>query len=256
MFSKRRIILYVAVAVLALLGTIYQLLLPGLSIARDEPWELETQVATWLLHQSVPASAKRIANPLSSAADSSSVAAGRDLFRQKCEVCHAYDGGGKTEIGAGAYPRPPALRAIVTSLSDGEIFYHIRNGIRNTAMPAWNLPDNQVWQIVSYIRNLPGVALAEEEHVAEEQTEAIASAQYTGSLACKSCHESVYERWSKSRMANVVRDPKEHPDAIIGDFSKADPLVKFTPADVALVYGSKWKQRYFTEVGDDYFPQA
>src|SRR5207237_4011309 len=121
-----------AVLVLALHGTMYQLLLPGLSIARDEPWELETQVATWLLHQSVPASAKRIANPLSSAADSSSVAAGRDLFRQKCEVCHAYDGGGKTEIGSGAYPQPPALRAVVTSLADGGISCHLRTGIRIT----------------------------------------------------------------------------------------------------------------------------
>ena len=28
----------------------------------------------------------------------------------------------------------------------------------------------------------------------------------------------------------------------------------FTRDDVAFVYGSKWKQRYFTKVGDDYFP--
>jgi len=256
MFSRRRIILYLSVVVLALIGTIYQLLLPGLSIAREEPWELEVQVATWLLHASVPASAKAETNPLGSVADSSSVAAGRDLFRQKCEVCHAYDGGGKTEIGSGAFPRPPALRAIVSSMSDGEIFYHIRNGIRNTAMPAWNMPDNQVWQLVSYLRNLPAVAPLAPEPVAKEQTETVSSATYVGSAACQSCHAAIYERWSKSRMANVVRDPKEHPDAIIPDFTKPDPLVKFSTTDIALVYGSKWKQRYFTKVGDDYYPQA
>jgi len=56
-------------------------------------------------------------------------------------------------------------------------------------------------------------------------------------------------------MANVVRDPKEHPDAIIPDFTKADPaIVTFSKDAVAFVYGSKWKQRYFTKVGDDYFP--
>ena len=55
-------------------------------------------------------------------------------------------------------------------------------------------------------------------------------------------------------MANVVRDPKVHPDAIIPDLSKPDPLVKFTKDDIAFVYGSKWKQRYFTKKGDDYFP--
>ena len=30
--------------------------------------------------------------------------------------------------------------------------------------------------------------------------------------------------------------------------------VTFDEADIAFVYGSKWKQRYFTKVGDDYFP--
>ena len=55
-------------------------------------------------------------------------------------------------------------------------------------------------------------------------------------------------------MANVVRDPKVHPEAIIPDLSKPDPLVKFTKDDIAFVYGSKWKQRYFTKKGDDYFP--
>ncbi len=55
-------------------------------------------------------------------------------------------------------------------------------------------------------------------------------------------------------MANVVRDPKVHPEAILPDLSKPDPLVKFTKDDIAFVYGSKWKQRYFTKKGDDYFP--
>ena len=87
-------------------------------------------------------------------------------------------------------------------------------------------------------------------------TVAAQTAQYTGSAACKTCHAAIYERWSKTRMANVVRDPKEHPDAIIPDLSKPDPLVKFTKDDIAFVYGSKWKQRYFTKSGDDYFPLA
>ncbi len=55
-------------------------------------------------------------------------------------------------------------------------------------------------------------------------------------------------------MANVVRDPKIHPEAILPDLSKPNPLVTFTKEDIAFVYGSKWKQRYFTKRGDDYFP--
>ena len=65
---------------------------------------------------------------------------------------------------------------------------------------------------------------------------------------------ATYERWTKTRMANVVTDPQVRPDAIIPDLSKPDPLVTFKRDDIAFVYGSKWKQRYFTKVGDDYFP--
>jgi len=77
---------------------------------------------------------------------------------------------------------------------------------------------------------------------------------YVGSLSCKPCHAATYERWSHTRMANVVTDPKQHPEVVIPDFSKADPALTFTLADVSLVYGTKWKQRYFTKKGDDYFP--
>ena len=80
-----------------------------------------------------------------------------------------------------------------------------------------------------------------------------AAPTYVGSAACKTCHSAIYTRWQKTPMANVVRDPKEHPEAL-PDLSKPDPLVKFKKEDIALVYGSIWKQRYFTKVGNDYFP--
>jgi len=78
--------------------------------------------------------------------------------------------------------------------------------------------------------------------------------QYVGSVRCGACHGEIYQRWQKTRMAKVVQDPKEHPEAVIPDFNKADPLLTFKLSDVAFTYGSKWKQRYFQKVGDDYFP--
>jgi predicted CXXCH cytochrome family protein len=77
---------------------------------------------------------------------------------------------------------------------------------------------------------------------------------YLGSQSCRRCHTATYERWSKTRMANVVTDPRVRPEVILPDLSKPDPLVTFTRNDIAFVYGSKWKQRYFTRVGDDYYP--
>ena len=135
---------FLALVALALIvaGVFYRAVLPGLSSARNEPPGVEVALATYLLHYSVPDAQKQRANPLGS--DPAEITAGRDLFRQKCEICHAYDGSGKTDIGAKLYPRPPALRSIdVTSMPDGEIFYHIRNGIRNTGMPAWDMPDRR-----------------------------------------------------------------------------------------------------------------
>jgi predicted CXXCH cytochrome family protein len=242
------IVVLVGVAVLG-----YRLVLPGLSSARQEPPDAEVVLATWLLRESVPAEARARINPLGK--DPADIAAGQDLFRQKCAVCHAYDGSGKTEIGAGEYPRPPALRSInIMALTDGEMFYHIRNGIRNTGMPAWSMPDEQVWQLVAYLRHLPTVATLSPEPQASVEPPVIAGAHYVGSAACQSCHSEVFDRWKKTRMANVVLDPKVHPEAIIPDLSKPDPLVTFNKEDIAFVYGSKWKQRYFKKVGDDYFP--
>ena len=54
-------------------------------------------------------------------------------------------------------------------------------------------------------------------------------------------------------MANVLQNPADDPTVILGDFSTPNPLVTFRPEDVDFTYGSKWKQRYFTRIGDDYF---
>ncbi len=54
-------------------------------------------------------------------------------------------------------------------------------------------------------------------------------------------------------MANVVRDPRIG-NVILPDLA-TNPINHFTQDDVALVYGQLWKQRYFTKVGDDYFPE-
>jgi predicted CXXCH cytochrome family protein len=90
---------------------------------------------------------------------------------------------------------------------------------------------------------------------AQQAGAAAASARtYVGSQSCQKCHAATYERWSKTRMANVVTDPKVRPEVILPDLSKPDPLVTFTRNDIAFVYGTRWKQRYFKKVGDDYFP--
>jgi hypothetical protein len=62
------------------------------------------------------------------------------------------------------FPKPPDMRAAATqSLTDGEIFYIIENGVRFTGMPAFGTgkPDpageKQVWQLVRFIRHVPRI---------------------------------------------------------------------------------------------------
>jgi len=255
-WSRRRTVLIIlAVLFAAVIGAIYHYIVSGGMSARQKPSAAETFVAHWLVDLSIPSEVKGLKNPLSSSPGSADVTAGRELYQKHCQSCHGYDGSGKTDAGVGLFPPPLNLShaAIVKrKRTDGELYYFIGNGIRNTGMPGWKLPDRQTWQLVSYIRNLPVTAPVDGQDAAGNFAFA-GSAHHVGSTYCKTCHNDLYERWRKTPMANVVRDPREHPDAIIPDLSKPDPLVKFTEADIALVYGSKWKQRYFKKVGDDYF---
>jgi Cytochrome c len=102
---------------------------------------------------SVPAEARNRNNTV--AMSEVTIAAGQSLFVQKCAICPGYDGSGRTEIGSGEYPHPPDLRSSdIQNMTDGELFYVIQNGIRYTGMRAWTLPDEDVWRIVSFIRQL------------------------------------------------------------------------------------------------------
>ncbi|MBA0084936.1 MAG: cytochrome c3 family protein, partial [Acidobacteria bacterium Pan2503] len=121
-------------------------------------------------------------------------------------------------------------------------------------MPAWGIPhdeaDQEGWKLVLFIRSLRPLSGRERY----QQEAAAQTAHYTGSLVCAKCHQEIYDRWKKTPMANVVRDPRQHPDAILPDLA-SDPFAKFSLDQVALVYGSIWKQRYFTRIGDDYYPE-
>jgi predicted CXXCH cytochrome family protein len=250
--SSRRIVTLLAVLALlaaALYGV--RLLWHGLSTA-DEPTYLETVAARTTRHLAIPHQARAEKNPLTSTPDVLKEAS--DDYQAKCAVCHGVDGSGMTAVGRNLYPKVPDLRAPLTQdLTDGEIRYIIRNGVRLTGMPGWAHPHDEQsddsWKLVLFIRSLGGLTPAERV----QQAQTAGAAHYVGSKACRTCHAEIYERWRKTPMANVVRDPREHPDAIIPNLA-TNNVSKFSLDQVALVYGSVWKQRYFTKIGDDYFP--
>ena len=143
MSRKFAIVLFAALVTLAIGGGfLFRYALAGLSSARPAPPAIEIAVASWLLVHSVPAQDAERANPLSP--NEADLAAGAALFQQHCAVCHGFDGGGRTTIGTNVYPRAPVLRQALPALRDGQIFSFVHDGIRNTAMRAWRLPDNDI----------------------------------------------------------------------------------------------------------------
>jgi predicted CXXCH cytochrome family protein len=220
--------------------------------ATSTPSTFEMVAARSVRDFAIPAAERRKVNP--DANDSLSIQQGREDFLTRCAACHGVDAKGRTPIGANVYPRVPDLHSNATqNLTDGEIHYIIENGIQLTGMPAMAGSNGdsaaESWRLVSYIRSLRPFTSGEKTTEASTS----ASADYVGSQACQKCHQDLYDRWKKTPMANVVRDPREYPDAIIPDLS-TNTVAKFTKDQVAFVYGSKWKQRYFTKIGDDYYP--
>lgn len=245
------VVLLAIVAVAVLYGAM--LIRRGFSAA-DQPSSFEKVVARAARNLAIPSRAKNEKNPLTATPEI--LLEARERFTNQCANCHGKDGTGRTEIGQSLYPKPPDLSQPQTqNLSDGEIHFIIRNGVRLTGMPAWENPHQQLeddsWKLVLFIRDL--ARLTPQEHT--QQVSTMESAHYVGSQACEKCHAQIYNRWKKTPMANVVRDPREHADAIIPNLSTNNVSVKFTKEQVAFVYGSIWKQRYFTKIGDDYFPE-
>lgn len=220
--------------------------------ASSEPTSFEASVARAIRNFAITRLESHRKNPY--LGDELALQRGRDIFLTRCSSCHGTDGRGTTPIGRNVYPRVPNLHESATQrLSDGEIHYIIQNGVQLSGMPAMpglrSESDRDSWALVSYVRNMRAAT----DHDARIQQTIASSAHYVGSQSCQSCHSSIYSRWKKTPMANIVRDPHEHPDAIIPDL-KTNDVAKFTVDQVAFVYGSLWKQRYFTKVGDDYYP--
>ena len=99
-------------------------------------------------------------NPLPASAGT--INAGKTLFLQTaqpvaCAMCHGNEGNGQGFMGAALIPPPRNFTCGKTmkELPDGQLFWIIKNGSPGTGMMSFaGLPDDQVWQLIHYIRSL------------------------------------------------------------------------------------------------------
>jgi PQQ-dependent dehydrogenase (methanol/ethanol family) len=122
-------------------------------------------------------------NPLAASAET--IAAGRIVFNAGCQSCHGPGGTGE---------RGPALNtgAFQHGSDDGDLFRAIREGLPGTQMPAFRgLTDDQIWQLVIYLRSLSGIGT---NNVAADATpvrgnRASGESLFFGKAGCAMCHQ-------------------------------------------------------------------
>ena len=158
---RSKLLLIIIVAVIGMVGAFgwvgYQLFTTGFS-AKTEPHALEVLLARKIRHLAIPIEKRNAQNPIPLSPDV--IKESLAHFADHCAPCHANDGSGQTPIGKNVNPKALDLRLPeIQSMSDGEIFWVIHNGIRFTAMPAWGegdpAEDKDSWKLVHFIRHLP-----------------------------------------------------------------------------------------------------
>jgi len=84
---------------------------------------------------------------------------GKVLFRLKarkaCKFCHGMEGKGDGSMADLAHkpPRNLTCKKYMNEITDGELFWVIKEGIDEAGMPSYNhLSDKKIWQLIQYIR--------------------------------------------------------------------------------------------------------
>lgn len=144
--------------------------------ARAKPAAYEEFIARSLRTLASEPGAKDLKNPVE--ATDLSIAEARDHFADHCAVCHGNRGDGETQINAGLYPPAPDMRQRETQdLSDGELFYIVKNGVRFTGMPGWGGSDEDNWKLVLFVRHLSQLTKQELEFMSEINQRPVESEQ-------------------------------------------------------------------------------
>ena len=113
----------------------------------------------------IPDEYKNRSNPLP--ATEANLEEGHTRYGEYCAGCHGCDGKADTRLGRNLYPRASDLTSPhVGQHTDGQLYWMISQGIRYSGMPAGRKlhTEEQIWQLVLYLRQLPGEATISPPH--------------------------------------------------------------------------------------------
>ena len=139
------------------------------------PSGLETRFIPIVVHASVASHAEEQPNPVASTDEN--LIAGGEVYTELCARCHGIPGRGSgrgpSVLGASFYPPAPQFTVQPSEYSEGQLFWIVKHGIRNTGMPAWGrlLTDHDIWQVVAVLRRLNSLPSAVETVLKEGHNE-------------------------------------------------------------------------------------
>ncbi len=98
---------------------------------------------------------------------------GKERFKIYCSMCHGGTGAGNGIItNYGIVPPPSFYDERIVNMSDGEIYSAIYNGVRTMSSYRHQIPVEDRWAIVSYIRTLQRSHAVTEQELARFGTSA------------------------------------------------------------------------------------
>ncbi|MBV8971027.1 MAG: c-type cytochrome [Sphingomonadaceae bacterium] len=150
-------LLFTALAGLVVAAIVVVTGLPNLAATtpHPQPWAA-------FLHYTFNRSVAFHASGLTPPADLDSpnrVALGAAHYANVCANCHGAPGTGQNPIALAMTPRPPYLPAQIKDLSDREIFWVLKHGVKYSAMPGWPTQqrDDEIWSMVAFVKTLPAM---------------------------------------------------------------------------------------------------
>lgn len=120
------------------------------------PGKTEISIADSIREWYIGRGARSVPTPIV-ANDAQSISQGEALYSMSCAQCHGLDGRKPMPIGDWMNPRVPSLHsAEVQQMSDKEIFWVVKNGIRLSGMPGFAklATDSEIWKMTYYVRSL------------------------------------------------------------------------------------------------------
>lgn len=84
---------------------------------------------------------------------------GAAVYESNCRFCHGVPGEEQPPVAKGMTPTPPSLASPVSTMSEQELFYVLKHGIKFAGMPAWPTQDrdDEIWSVVAFLKELPSL---------------------------------------------------------------------------------------------------